>query len=194
MEEILASIRRIIADDDPSAAVQMSSPTASESAVAPVRPVTPTLPQSGPSFDPTAVPLREPSKAEIDTMLAHLRGPQPQTLGPQDPAYEMRDEDERPQPAGFARSVDPQPRVTERSPPKETADDDSGLISGAAAAQVGSAFARLAQEAAVPKGPTLEELVSEMLRPMLKAWLDENLPAMVERLVQAEIERVSRKG
>ena len=36
---------------------------------------------------------------------------------------------------------------------------------------------------------TLEDLVSEMLRPMLKVWLDDNLPAMVERLVRAEIER-----
>jgi len=41
-------------------------------------------------------------------------------------------------------------------------------------------------------GRTLEEVVSELLRPMLKSWLDENLPEMVERLVRAEIERVSR--
>jgi cell pole-organizing protein PopZ len=39
---------------------------------------------------------------------------------------------------------------------------------------------------------TLEDLVREMLKPMLKAWLDDNLPNMVERLVRAEIERVSR--
>ena len=37
-----------------------------------------------------------------------------------------------------------------------------------------------------------EDLVKEMLRPMLKAWLDDNLPTLVERLVRAEIERVSR--
>jgi uncharacterized protein len=35
-------------------------------------------------------------------------------------------------------------------------------------------------------------LVREMLRPLLKAWLDENLPGMVERLVRSEIERVAR--
>ena len=35
-------------------------------------------------------------------------------------------------------------------------------------------------------------LVREMLRPMLKVWLDDNLPSLVERLVRAEIERVSR--
>ena len=39
---------------------------------------------------------------------------------------------------------------------------------------------------------TLEDLVQDMLRPMLKAWLDDNLPSMVERLVRAEIERVAR--
>ena len=39
---------------------------------------------------------------------------------------------------------------------------------------------------------TLEDLVRDMLRPMLKSWLDDNLPSVVERLVRAEIERVSR--
>jgi hypothetical protein len=39
----------------------------------------------------------------------------------------------------------------------------------------------------------MEEHVSEMLRPMLQSWLDENLPALVERLVEAEIERLARQ-
>ena len=39
-------------------------------------------------------------------------------------------------------------------------------------------------------GPTLEDMVREELRPLLKTWLDTNLPALVERLVRAEIERV----
>ncbi len=39
-------------------------------------------------------------------------------------------------------------------------------------------------------GPTIEEAVREELRPMVKAWLDANLPALVERLVRVEIERV----
>ena len=41
--------------------------------------------------------------------------------------------------------------------------------------------------------PTLEDVVRETLRPMLKSWLDENLPHVVERMVQAEIERVARE-
>ena len=59
-------------------------------------------------------------------------------------------------------------------------------------AAVNSAFNTLAQTVLVQNARTLEDLVREMLRPMLKAWLDDNLPGMVERLVRAEIERVSR--
>ena len=38
----------------------------------------------------------------------------------------------------------------------------------------------------------VSEMAQDMLRPMLKAWLDDNLPSLVERLVREEIERVSR--
>jgi uncharacterized protein len=69
---------------------------------------------------------------------------------------------------------------------------DGGLISAATTAAVDSAFNALAQTVLVQNGRTLEDLVREMLRPMLKAWLDDNLPGLVERLVRAEIERVSR--
>nr|WP_304611126.1 DUF2497 domain-containing protein [Microvirga sp. ACRRW] len=57
---------------------------------------------------------------------------------------------------------------------------------------VSEAFSRLNSIRAASQSPTVEELMKEMLRPMLKAWLDENLPSLVERLVQAEIERVTR--
>ena len=66
------------------------------------------------------------------------------------------------------------------------------LLSSATSAAVDSAFNTLAQTVLVQNARTLEDLVREMLRPMLKTWLDDNLPGMVERLVRAEIERVSR--
>src|SRR5262249_46656456 len=66
------------------------------------------------------------------------------------------------------------------------------LLSNAASAAVHSAFGSLAHSVLAQNPRTLEDLVKEMLRPMLKAWLDDNLPVMVERLVRAEIERVSR--
>jgi cell pole-organizing protein PopZ len=66
------------------------------------------------------------------------------------------------------------------------------LISNVTSAAVDSAFNTLAQTVLVQNARTLEDLVREMLRPLLKSWLDDNLPGMVERLVRAEIERVSR--
>ena len=69
---------------------------------------------------------------------------------------------------------------------------ERALLSGPAAAVVDSAFNALAHTVQVRNGRTLEDFVGELLRPMLKTWLDENLPAMVERLVRAEIERLSR--
>jgi cell pole-organizing protein PopZ len=71
-------------------------------------------------------------------------------------------------------------------------EERGGLISSATSAAVDSAFNALAQTVLVHNARTLEDLVREMLRPMLKVWLDDNLPGMVERLVRAEIERVSR--
>ena len=67
-----------------------------------------------------------------------------------------------------------------------------GLFPAQTSAAVDSAFNALAQTVLVQNARTLEDLVREMLRPMLKTWLDDNLPGMVERLVRAEIERVSR--
>lgn len=66
------------------------------------------------------------------------------------------------------------------------------LMSRAAETSVSEALAQLAAARAASRSPTIEELMKEMLRPMLKAWLDENLPDLVERLVQAEIKRLAR--
>ncbi len=55
-----------------------------------------------------------------------------------------------------------------------------------------SAFNSLASTVLGANARTLEDLVKEMLRPMLKTWLDDNLPSLVERIVRDEIERVSR--
>ena len=71
-------------------------------------------------------------------------------------------------------------------------DEARGLMSATTSAAVDSAFNALAQTVLVQNARTLEDLVREMLRPMLKVWLDDNLPGLVERLVRAEIERVSR--
>jgi cell pole-organizing protein PopZ len=69
---------------------------------------------------------------------------------------------------------------------------EAGLLSRNATAAIGSAFKTLT-ETVKQHQPSLEDVVRETLRPMLKSWLDENLTRVVERMVQAEIERVTRE-
>ncbi len=74
---------------------------------------------------------------------------------------------------------------------------ESPLLAPQAAAAAGAAMGSLArtmgrQTRVFPSGPTLEDMVRAELRPLVKTWLDQNLPPMVERLVRAEIERVAR--
>jgi cell pole-organizing protein PopZ len=103
---------------------------------------------------------------------------------------------------GF-RTIDGQPDVVfaeesapppehDGEPPRALSEDSDRLLSRSATAAVDSAFSSLAQTVLVHNARTLEDLVREMLRPMLKSWLDDNLPGLVERLVRSEIERVSR--
>ena len=86
------------------------------------------------------------------------------------------------------------PRAAPRPPPPPPAMPEPSLMSNATKSAVDSAFGSLASIVLGQNARTLEDLVKEMLRPMLKAWLDDNLPGMVERIVRAEIERVSRGG
>jgi cell pole-organizing protein PopZ len=230
MEEILASIRRIIADDDATKSPpKAGEPVAAPPAPMPPRPATlpprmtaPPAPPAPPPPRPAAPPPRAapapPDEAalkqtEIDAMLAQLQASSPPAPAPEPAASDILDLTEQmaaPAPAPGFRTIDGQSDVVfeetplpEPPPPPRAVDDgrrhvperrdhDRGLISAATTAAVDSAFNTLAQTVLVQNGRTLEDLVREMLRPMLKTWLDDNLPGMVERLVRAEIERVSR--
>lgn len=85
-------------------------------------------------------------------------------------------------------------------PPRDTyrprAEPANTMMSGDAAQAVNSAFNRLTETvlARATGDRSLEELTRDMLRGMLKQWLDDNLPKLVERLVREEIERVARHG
>ena len=70
--------------------------------------------------------------------------------------------------------------------------DEEPLLSPEANEAVISSFGALSVNLAMRSAELADGLVREMLRPMLKQWLDENLPAIVERLVRAEIQRVAR--
>jgi cell pole-organizing protein PopZ len=216
MEEILASIRRIIADDDPA----KSPPKAAEPPPRPAPPPPPPRMAPAPPPRPAPPPPRpappppelEPAQEDVDAMLAELQAKsQPPPEPVEEPASDILDLTEQmteapPAPAAGFRTIDGQSDVVfeERAPdppppprvePPRRGQYDGGegaLMSAATGAAVDSAFNTLAQTVLVQNGRTLEDLVREMLRPLLKTWLDDNLPSMVERLVRAEIERVSR--
>ncbi len=70
--------------------------------------------------------------------------------------------------------------------------DLTALVSAATVEQVSRSFSELAAAFDGTERRSLDEMAEEMLRPMLKDWLDDNLPTLVERLVREEIERVAR--
>ncbi|WP_431269457.1 DUF2497 domain-containing protein [Dankookia sp. P2] len=91
----------------------------------------------------------------------------------------------------------PEPAAAAAAPPA----DDRALLgaaaAAAAAASVGTLLRAVAADRSSPVhrgGPSIEDVVREELRPLLKEWLDAHLPPLVERLVRAEIERVVGRG
>ena len=82
------------------------------------------------------------------------------------------------------------PAESKQQSPAPVSDDN--LLSEDSDEVVHGAFSALAHTILAQNARTLEDLISEMLQPMLKGWLDDNLPSLVERLVKEEIDRVSR--
>ncbi|SHH17531.1 PopZ family protein [Bradyrhizobium erythrophlei] len=238
MEEILASIRRIIADDEakppaaekpatpsPPAEAKPEKPAAAPAAKAPVMKDIPpsTIPAAQaaakvvapppvkPAPAPAPAPAASNSQDDIDAMLAGLdEATSEAEIRPPLPdgeVFELTDEMAVPDPpkaafhkiepdddlvfteAAAARAVRRQPAF---EPPPLESPAPQQILSRSTVSAVESAFNALANTVLSNNARTLEDLVKEMLRPMLKSWLDDNLPGLVERIVKAEIERVSR--
>jgi uncharacterized protein len=242
MEEILASIRRIIADDEakppsaekaavPETAARPEKSAAAASAARP--PVMNDIPPSAipaaqaaaakaatppvaPAAEPAAAPEVSNSQDDIDAMLAGLDEATSEAeirpALPDSEVFELTDEmavpDAPPPPRVFHR-IEPDDdlefaesaavRAAHRQPVFEPPPLESvappppqQILSRSTVSAVESAFNTLANTVLSNNARTLEDLVKEMLRPMLKSWLDDNLPGLVERIVKAEIERVSR--
>lgn len=161
MEDILASIRRILNEDETNAAAGSES----------------SLPL------PPAQPSRETSTRET-------------------PTRETKDDVlllDQSMMVGSGQAQDATPRQPAPQPPQQptTQGTASVLVAPEAAASASAAVNALVQalvaERTTPvhrSGPTIEDLVRDEMRPMLKAWLDQHLPPLVERLVRVEIERV----
>ena len=210
MEEILASIRRIIADDDANKTVPReveAPPPAARSDAAPEPPVAAPAPSVADILADVPAPPPadlEPEADQIPDILdltESMAAPMPSEPAPApDPAPQFRKieansdisfDDPIEEPAEQNAAAEIRSHYSQEA--ADRGEDERGrLLSRATSAAVDSAFNTLAQTVLVQNARTLEDLVREMLRPMLKGWLDDNLPAMVERLVRAEIERVSR--
>jgi cell pole-organizing protein PopZ len=180
MEEILASIRRIIADDNgaPADAPAASPEPAAESV------------EDEDVLDLAMIPA-EPAPVDDDIEFREVAEPLLVV-----PPHLLQKEEEEPEPEPpppppvFVPRPEPEPESRHAAlPPLQP---EASLLSEATNASVASAFSALSSTIISHNARTLEDLVKEMLRPMLKGWLDENLPALVERLVKAEIERVTR--
>ena len=246
MEEILASIRRIIADDEakpsdakPAAEAKPAEakPAAAEKPPTPAPPSKPVAPPPAATapvmsdIPPSKIPVAQAAVAkaapppppasnsqdDIDAMLAGLdEATSEAEIRPAAPeveeVFDLTDEmavapPEPPQPSfhkvepaddleftesAAARTVHRTP-VFESSPfETPAAPPQQQILSHSTVSAVESAFNSLAHTVLSNNARTLEDLVKEMLRPMLKSWLDDNLPGLVERIVKAEIERVSR--
>jgi len=116
------------------------------------------------------------------------------TIQPQDDLeFSEADEPRAAEPRRQERAHVPVPPPPVRAfEDSEPAQPQQPLMSSQTATAVNSAFNALAQTVLSNNARTLEYLVKEMLRPMLQSWLDDNLPGLVEKIVRAEIERVSR--
>jgi uncharacterized protein len=228
MDEILAAIRRIIADDEQSSAPGGSGKAGAEggatTAASPTVATTSATGGPGSAASRTA-PAASPARAaaEDDVLeltealnedgtvrrLAPIGGSAPYMTGasrePPAPAA-AADEPEPDRGADLARdqAAKPEPEPprepTDPSPTVAAAQSEDRLVSEVTSLAAAAAFARLASAPRTPREAPLvgdrplDAVVQDLLRPLLQTWLDENLPRIVERLVQAEIGRIGSSG
>jgi cell pole-organizing protein PopZ len=180
MEEILASIRRIISEDDAPAAAAPEAESAPAEEPEPAAASEPFQIDEGDEDD--VLELTEPAPP--------LKAPEPAPVAAPAPA---------PAPAESLGDLDVFSRPEPKPEPRPayapvSLDEDDGLTGAPTADHAASMFGQLSRTLAMPaEGRTLEDVVRELLRPMLKQWLDTNLPSIVETAVQAEVERISRR-
>ena len=184
MEEILSSIRRIINEDDEDAPA--------EAEAAPV--------DDGPKSQDDVDALFDEPMADVDAggddvlelterVDASDEGTEPLSV---DDDLMIVDRDDEIDDEPFMADPEPEPEIDFDALADETAD---GIMSEPAAAAAMGSFHTLAENIRISdeEGRTLEGVVRALLRPMLKEWLDSNLPSIVDEKVQAEIDRVARR-
>lgn len=188
MEEILASIRRIISED---ADASKGGPAPAAAAPAP------------------APAARDANEVLELTNIVHDDGSigrQAEVAPPPEPPRRRAPPPPRHEPEPV-REPAPEPRVTRRAPAPEPrhmrnqsdldmVEKDDGILSSQASSAITNAFGMLQRErdVTVGGGASLEDIVTQIMKPLLAQWLDEHLPEIVERVVQQEVERAARSG
>ena len=154
MEEILASIRRIISEDE------------EEGATAP----------SGAAARADQKSAKTPTPASPLTPVAADKTPEKDGAEPH-----LETEDVEMIKKNVAAAV--------------AEDTTEEILDKSSAEAATAAFTTLSQSVRISEGPgkTLEDIVVEMLQPMVKEWLDANLPAIVEEKVEDEVQRLARR-
>jgi cell pole-organizing protein PopZ len=195
MEEILASIRRIISEDDAPAETPQAADAEPEAAED-----EPAAAEASPALMDETPAMQEPAASEEDVLelTDTYEAPVAESIGDLDVSPAGADVDPFPVEAVSESVFAPEP---EPEPAAASSGYDT-LVGDSAAASAASAFAGLASslrkpepmESSTPSGPTLDELARSLLRPMLKEWLDANLPAIVEAEVRKEVERIARSA
>ncbi len=191
IEEILDSIRQIISDDD-------DEEGAGDEAAADPEPVAkapePEIPE-----EVVAEPEPEPEPEDIIELTEKVEeaAPEPEYEPEEDVEeapieVDMMDTEPEAAPEPVVEEPEPEPEPIAKPAPAS----DDGLLTEKAEDAALSAFSTLAQKAAVNRsgGVTVEEIVRDELRPLLRQWIDKHLPSIVERLLQDELDRVAKRA
>jgi len=193
MEEILASIRRILNEDEASTTPEAKVPVPPQPVVEADDDDILVLDHSMLVSTPQDQPAQQPD-AQTEP------GPRPEPVSLTE-SEAVREPEPDPAPATVAPApvaATPVPVFAEPAPALlPVGAPQTSLLAPEAAAAAASAVDGLLRTLAASRstqvyrgGPTIEDLMREEIRPLLKDWLDTHLPALVERLVRAEIERV----
>ena len=182
MEEILASIRRIISEDDAPAEEAKSVKAEPESE----------------AFEHEAEEdhVEVSDQGELDTDDIVFEAPEEINTGPSDMGdldiLELTEPVASEMPVARAPESKPEPQ---RFAPEVKMEPSRGLISESTAQSALSHFGQLSNGSKLPaEGRSIEDLVVELLQPMLKQWLDQNLAGIVEDAVRSEVERLARQA
>jgi cell pole-organizing protein PopZ len=188
MEEILASIRKIIEESDGVRKIPgEEEPQPSAASVEPARPAlsgeveafrADLARRHEPEIAPAAEQLLQETMSRMpdDTAAASEAG---------EPAVHIDD-------AELAAELASAAALQEPAAVAPSGEAKQGILSHHVQQQVAQSFGELSEAFLASRRKSFDEMAEEMLRPMLQDWLDNNLPVLVERLVREEIERVAR--